>query len=270
MNAEREEDTAYDTSAENLKKLAEQLILMLRIRSIPIGMKLFEDVDEMKGIPGLRTPTQEFHFTMCQLVGQVRSAGFTLGIVHENTRMNSNCGGIVGLNTPDESYLTGENMDGVWFENQEASFQHQAQMTRVEPKYSGLCATPLRSERLDPPGIVLFYANPAQTILFVNGLQWRRYKRYDMTITGESACSDSWGRALAKGETSISIPCYAERRYGGVADDEMLLAMPPDEFVRGMEGLNGIGKVGLRYPIPAYGTQMDPGMGMGRSYPDKK
>ena len=270
MNAKCEEDTAYDTSAENLKKLAEELILMLRIRSIPIGMKLFEDVDEMKRIPGLRTPTQEFHFTMCQLVGQVRSAGFTLGIVHENTRMNSNCGGIVGLNTPGASYLTGENMDGIWFENREASFQHQAQMTRVEPKYSGLCAAPLRSGRLNPLEIVLFYANAAQTILFVNGLQWKRYKRYDMTITGESACSDSWGRALATGETSISIPCYGERRYGGVADDEMLLAMPPDEFVRGMEGLAGISNVGLRYPIPAYGTQMDPAMGMGHSYPNKK
>ena len=91
---------------------------MLRIHSIPIGMKLFEDVDEMMGIPGPRTPTKEFHFTMCQLVGQVRSAGFTLGIFHENMRMNSNCDGIVGLNTPDGSYLIGENMDGIWFENQ--------------------------------------------------------------------------------------------------------------------------------------------------------
>ena len=270
MDAKSGGKIGYDISAENLKRLAEELILLLRIRSIPIGMKLFENVDEMQAIPGLRTPTPEFNFTMCQLVGQVRTAGFTLGIVHENTRMNSNCGGIVGLNTPDETFLTGENMDGVWFENREASFQHQAQMTRVEPGYSGLCAAPLRSGRLNPPEIVLFYANPAQTILFVNGLQWKRYKRYDMTITGESACSDSWGRALATGETSISIPCYAERRYGGVADDEMLLAMPPDEFVRGMEGLAGISKVGLRYPIPAYGTQMDPEIGMGHSYPDKK
>jgi len=242
----------------------------LRIRTIPIGMKLFEDADEMMAIPGVRTPTADFHFTMCQLVGQARTTGFTLGIQHENTRMNSNCGGIVGLNKPSDSYLTGENMDGVWFENREASRQHQAQMTRVEPNYNGICAAPLRSGRLDPPDIVLFYANPAQTILFVNGLQWKRYKRYDMTITGESACSDSWGRALATGETSISIPCFAERRYGGVADDEMLLAMPPDEFVRGMEGLAGLGKVGLRYPIPPYGPQMDPASGMEVSYPGRK
>jgi uncharacterized protein (DUF169 family) len=102
--------------------------------------------------------------------------------------------------------------------------------------------------------------------LFVNGLQWKRYKRYDMTITGESACSDSWGRALATGETSISIPCYAERRYGGVADDEMLIAMPPDEFARGIEGMEGLSKSGLRYPIPPYGPQADPALGMAVSY----
>ncbi len=65
MNAELGGETAYDINAENLKTFAEQLILMLRIRSIPIGMKLFENVDEMKTIPGLRTPTSDFRFTMC-------------------------------------------------------------------------------------------------------------------------------------------------------------------------------------------------------------
>ena len=256
----------FDTSADNLKALSAELIETLRIRTIPIGMKLFEDVEVMNQIKGLRSPTKDFHFTMCQMVGQSRTAGFTLGIVHENTRMGSNCGGIVGLNAPGEIYLSGEAMEGVWFGNREASKAHQAEMIRVEPKYNGLCVSPLRSGRLDPPDIVLFYANPAQTILFVNGLQHQRYKRYAMTITGESACSDSWGRALATRETSISIPCFAERRYGGVADDEMLLAMPPDEFVRGIEGLRALGKAGLRYPIPPYGTQMDPAHGMSASY----
>ena len=260
-------ETPAPIGATELQDLAVKLNDLLRLRTLPFGMKLFEDEAEMLGIKGVRTPTEDFHFTMCQMVGQSRTAGFTLGIVHENTRMGSNCGGIVGLNAPGEIYLSGEAMEGVWFGNREASKAHQAEMIRVEPKYNGLCVSPLRSGRLDPPDIVLFYANPAQTILFVNGLQHQRYKRYDMTITGESACSDSWGRALATRETSISIPCFAERRYGGVADDEMLLAMPPDEFMRGLEGVAGIGKVGLRYPIPPYGAQMDPALGMGRSYP---
>lgn len=265
--ATEDQEPSYDVSAENLKVLSGKLVELLRIRTLPIGLKLFTDARRMMKIPGIRTPTEGFHFTMCQLVTQCRMAGFTLGIKHANVRPNSNCGGIVGLNKPSKDFLSGKNMDGVWFENRKASKAHQDGMVRVPPEYKGICASPLRAARLDPPDIVLFYANPAQTILFVNGLQWKRYKRYDMTIVGESACSDSWGRALATGETSISIPCYAERRYGGVQDDEMLLAMPPDEFARGIEGVEGIGRVGLRYPIPPYGSHMDPSLGMAASYP---
>jgi Uncharacterised ArCR, COG2043 len=63
-------------------------------------------------------------------------------------------------------------------------------------------------------------------ILFINGLQRRNYQRYDFSITGESACADSWGSALKNRKVSLSIPCYAERRYGGAADDEMLMGLP--------------------------------------------
>ncbi len=259
----------YDTGADNLKLLADKLVQLLRIRTLPIGMKLFEDAALMDAIPGIRKPTADFRFTTCQLVTQSRTAGFTLGITLDNVMPGGNCGGVIGLNAPGEKYLSGEQMDGVWFANREAAKAHQATMTRVEPRYQGLAAAPLRSGRLDPPDIVLFYGTPAQTILFVNGLQWKRYRRYDMTITGESACSDSWGRALATRETSISIPCYAERRYGGVAEDEMLLAMPPDEFVRGIEGLEGLAKSGLRYPIPPYGAQQDASAGLSVSYPSR-
>lgn len=267
-NTSAQETDSYDISAGNLSAMADRLVDFLKIRTLPIGLKLFEDSEEMLAIKGVRTPTESFRFTMCQLVTQSRIHGFTLGIVHDNVRPNSNCGGIVGLNVPGEDYLSGEQMNGVWFENKAAAKAHQDEMVRVPAgRYSGICASPLRTGRLDPPDIVLFYANPAQCILFVNGLQWKRYRRYDMTITGESACSDSWGRALATRETSISVPCYAERRYGGVSDDEMLLAMPPDEFARGIEGLEGLSRAGLRYPIPPYGPQMDPSLGMAKSYP---
>ena len=105
-----------------------------------------------------------------------------------------------------------------------------ADAARAAGALSRLVVSPLRSARLDPPDICLFYANPAQMILFINGLQWRSYRRYDFSITGESACADSWGHALKTREVSLSIPCYAERRYGGVADDEMLMACPPDDL----------------------------------------
>ena len=108
---------------------------------------------------------------------------------------------------------------------------------------------------VDPPDIALIYGTPGQMILFINGLQWKGYKRYQFGVVGESACSDSWGCALATGEPSLSIPCYAERRYGGVADDEMLMALRPQLLPKVIEGLPKCSpKQGyaIRSPITAF------------------
>jgi uncharacterized protein (DUF169 family) len=253
--------------AEALRQLAQELTELLRLRTLPIGMKLFEDPAALDGIAGLRRPKPGAQFSTCQLVTQSRVAGLTLGIVHDNLRPNSNCGGIIGLNQPAADYLSGQRMTGVWFENQEAARAHQEKMPRVPAgRYHALVASPLRAARLDPPDIVLFYGTPGQMILFINGLQWKSYRRYDFSITGESACADSWGHALKTREVSLSLPCYAERRYGGVADDEMLMALPPADLARAVEGLKGLAKAGLRYPIPPYGAFADPAEGMAKSY----
>ena len=62
------------------------------------------------------------------------------------------------------------------------------------------------------------------------------------------------------------MPCYDERRYGGVLEDELLLALPP-EYVPGMlDGLDALSRNGFRYPIPQYGIQQDARAGLGVSY----
>ncbi|MCL2429095.1 MAG: DUF169 domain-containing protein, partial [Alphaproteobacteria bacterium] len=117
--------------ARTLAELAAQLELLLRLRTLPIGMKLFKSLDEMGAVPGLRRPGKGKTFSTCQLVTQSRIAGFTLGISTENVPEFSNCSGVIGLSPPSELFLSGRKMEGVWFENREASAAHQAQMTRV-------------------------------------------------------------------------------------------------------------------------------------------
>ena len=101
-------------------------------------------------------------------------------------------------------------------------------------------------------------------IFMINGLQWTGYKKMSFTSVGESACADSWGKALKTGEPALTIPCYAERRYGGVADDELLMAIPPRFLPKVIDGLAALSKNGLRYPVPPYGIQSDAGAGPGR------
>jgi uncharacterized protein (DUF169 family) len=161
-------------------------------------------------------------------------------------------------------------MTGVWFSTLEDASAHQAAMHCVEDgRYEALAVAPLASGRLDPPDIALFYGTPGAMMYFINGLQWSGYKKFDWGIVGESACADSWGRALATRQPSLSIPCFAERRYGGVLDDEMLMALPPEYVAKAISGMEALAKNGFRYPFPQYGIQQDVREGMARSYPDR-
>jgi uncharacterized protein (DUF169 family) len=106
-------------------------------------------------------------------------------------------------------------------------------------------------------------------ILLVNALQHRSYFRADFSVTGETACADSWGRGLQTGEPSISIPCFAERRFGGVQDDELLVSLRIDHLQEAVIGLEWLSQRGIRYPIAPYGTQCDPAKAFEVNYAGK-
>lgn len=257
-------------SPHTLATMANHLEQTLKLRVSPIGMKLFESVDEMTSIPRVRRP-KSIH-TLDQIVGQATRLGWTVGITAEDL-IGDQCRFVVGLGQDDPAWHTGEHMKGVWFATVEDATRHQAAMHRVPlGKYRSLVVAPLHKwsgdakDALGQPDIALFYATPGAMMYFINGLQWSGYKNFEWGVVGESSCSDSWGRALATREPSLSIPCFAERRYGGVLDDEMLMALTTDDIAKSLEGMQALSKNGLRYPFATYGIQMDVRAGMSASY----
>jgi uncharacterized protein (DUF169 family) len=239
---------------------------LLKLRSIPFAMKLFERRVDMEAIPRIRRP-KHVH-TLDQVVGQASRLGWTVGITSEDL-VGAQCRAVVGLGeAKTDDWRSGRHMTGVWYSTQGDAAAHQSAMNCVpDGRYEALAVGPLASGKLDPPDIALFYATPGAMIYFINGLQWSGYKRFDWSVVGESACADSWGRALTTREASLSIPCFAERRYGGVLDDEMLMALPPDQLTKAIEGMRALAKNGFRYPFPQYGVQQDVRAGMEVSYP---
>ena len=259
-----EETITTDLEYVDGKQVVADLNRLLRLRTTPIGMKMFSDRAEMEAIPRIRRP-RNVH-TTDQIVGQASRNGWTVGITMDDL-VGAQCGTVIGLSPRDESWLSGDRMAGVWYSNQEEAAVHQAAMDVLEfGQFEAMAVSPLASGRLDPPDICLIYATPAQMILFINGLQWTGYKKLDWGCVGESACADSWGRALKTGEPSLSIPCFAERRYGGVMEDELLMAIPPAFLPKVIAGLEALSGNGLRYPIPQYGMNNDVRAGMGISY----
>lgn len=255
-----------DNASDNpdLVQLSQQLESILKLRNPPFGIKMFETVEEMQAIPKVRRPTA-IH-TTDQIIAQACRLGWTVGITAEDL-VGDQCRAVIGLAAQDETWLQGEPMAGVWFATRQDAAAHQAAMQCVpHGRYQSMAVSPVRSGRLNPPDIVLFYATPGAMMYFINGLQWSGYRRFDWSVTGESACADSWGRALATRQPSLSIPCFAERRYGGVLDDEMLMAITPADLRQAVTGMQALAGNGLRYPFAQYGIQQDARAGLGVSY----
>jgi uncharacterized protein (DUF169 family) len=240
---------------------------LLRLKTTVIGMKLFATVEEMAAIPKIRRPSS-IH-TTDQIVSMASRLGWTVGITGDDL-VGAQCRAVIGLAPQDEKWLAGENYVGVWHGTAEDARKRQEALDVVPfGQFKALAVSPLASGRLNPPDICLVYATPGQMIILINGLQYTGYRKFEWSVVGETACADSWGRALKTREPSLSLPCFAERRYGGVPDEEMLMALPPAYLEKAIVGMKQLAKNGLRYPIAPYGIQADVRAGMGVSYAKK-
>ena len=251
----------------DLTAMVADLNNLLRLKTTVIGMKMFARADEMAAVPKIRRPTAVH--TTDQIVSMASRLGWTVGITSDDL-VGAQCRAVIGLAPQDEKWLAGQAYVGVWHESAEDAHKRQ-QALDVVPygRYEALVVSPLASGRLNPPDICLVYATPGQMIILINGLQWSGYQKFEWGVVGETACADSWGRALKTGEPSLSLPCYAERRYGGVPDEEMLMALSPAHLAKAIAGMKALARNGLRYPIAPYGIQSDVRAGMSVSYAKK-
>ena len=78
----------------DLPAVAAELEQLLKLRTIPFGMKLFEHREDMEAIPRIRRP-QNVH-TLDQIVGQASRLGWTVGITSEDL-VGAQCRAVVGL-----------------------------------------------------------------------------------------------------------------------------------------------------------------------------
>jgi len=255
------DDALYDYEA-----IEASLTALLRLKAPIVGMKRFRTLSEMEATPDLRRPSGGRRFATDQIVAQSRWLGRTIGITMDDL-VGAQCGAVVGLAPRDEAFLGGRSMAGVWFKTKADAARHQKGMSCASyGDYEALAVSPVAGARLGNPDICLIYATPGQMILLINGLQWSGYKKLSFSCVGESACADSWGRALGSGEPSVSIPCYAERRFGGVADDELLIALPPSFLPKIVDGLTALKANGLFYPIPSLSIVTSPESVLKKTY----
>jgi len=245
------------------KEISKQFEFYLRLRTFPIALKLFGSPEEMEKVPKIKKPT--WKATFCQLLTIARTFGWTVGATQEEF-ISPYCPSILGFCPPPEKAINGKMMHEIWFATEEDARKHQSAMRRIPPgRFKAVALSPLFQGRIEPDMIIL-YGTPAQMIRLIAGIQWENFERLHFFSVGETACTDYIGECYHSQKPSLTIPCFGERRFGGVQEEELVIAIPPGSIAKILRGLEATQKNGIRYPIPFFGCQADPRSGMPPKY----
>jgi len=251
----------------NFAELGTELETMMRLKTKIIAYRRLEKAEELDNIKSVARP--DHFFTFCQIPFQVRVSGFTIGITQQDP-INERCSRMCGLRAPTEAseHAEAKQLATTWFATKEEGLKQQKDYPRIPPG-GAIVLAPLTRDKFEPE-VLLIYANPAQLMMILCGLQKERYEQFWFSFVGEGACVDSLAQCYVTKKPALSINCYGERAFGSITDDEICLAIPADDLERALSGLKKLHKVGLRYPIGFIGPALDPRPILARSYPDTK
>jgi uncharacterized protein (DUF169 family) len=244
--------------------LTQEMERLLRLRTNPVAYKRLEKAEELDKIPGVQR--LDHRATFCQVPALVRRGGWTVGVTREN--FSKRCARINGLAATTEEDIAWEAdaFTTTWFATVEEGRKQMAAYPLVPPG-EAIVLAPLAEKKFNPD-VILIYANPAQMMLLMNGLQFKDYERFQFFFIGEGSCADGLAQCYTSGKPALAIPCMGERAFGTVTEDELVMALPPAMMAKAVEGLQALKARGIGYPIMYLGPLCDPSPIIQHIYPD--
>lgn len=240
----------------NWQAISKKLQELFKIKTYPIGFKRFEDADAIDAIEGLRRP--EHDVSVCMLFSQSRRWGHTIGTKRTDRKVLTYCAMIHGLMKVPPKMLEvpppGTEMPDYlarWVAGWDDHFKRTNSLPRL-PMGEAILVAPLQSITVEPD-VVLIYADPAQVMLMIQSMEKIEFERYQFGCVGESSCSDYLVDCYLTGKPKVGLPGYGERSLGHVADEEIVLALPPAYVPRVIEGYEKLRDAGVVYPVALAG-----------------
>ncbi len=237
------------------KQIGETLKSTLRLRTEPIGYKKYDSAEEMGELKDVFR--FDHAYTFCQAIFMARVAGRTVAVARDK-KLITRCSQFHGLHNATEEEIAAESkmLSKTWIGTPEEAVVQLKECPRI-PAGKGVALSPLTRNSYEPD-VVLVYGNPAQIMLIMNGLQKEKHERFRFFFVGEGSCSDHLAQCYNTGEPAFTVPCYGERSLGQVADDEVVIALPPDAVERSISGMKKLARFGFRYPVSPIGGFADP------------
>jgi len=241
--------------SQSWENINNQLEKFLRLRTLPVGIKFYKDTNLLNKIKNLKKPIRKV--LLCQLITLARTYGWTIGVIKDVLLSGSPCAAMIGFGERKDIIKEGIYRSAIWFKTKEEGRKCEEIFPHLPAgQNKALVIGPIVQNKFDPD-IILLYGTPAQMMLIINALQWIDYERLKFFCIGESSCADYIAECFLSHKPSLTIPCFGERVYGHAQEEELVIAIPSDQIKKVLDGLNGLSKRGIRYPIPFSGPQLD-------------
>ncbi|NLV17273.1 MAG: DUF169 domain-containing protein [Syntrophomonadaceae bacterium] len=245
------------------KEMSQELKTELCLRTEPIGFRVLQKAEELDQIP--RMMRWKATCAFCQIPYLVRAQGLTIGVTREDGMLDR-CKRIHGLLATDEQSMKEEaaSLALTWMPSPEEAVRQQQDYYRIPPG-EAIVLAPLVKEKFEPE-VVLVYGTPTQIMMAMCAMQKVKYEKFNFHFIGEGACSDSLAQCYVTNKPALGIPCAGERTMGQVAEDEIVIALPPGEVERVLKGFKILRKVGFKYPLVNIGGATDPSPALAAFY----
>lgn len=227
-----------------LDELFDEIIVSLRPKTLPFGVKLFETLDERPP----KTMRPRHPMNTCQITSLVRHQGRAMYATLEDLACIV---GAVTLGMMEEPEIM---RSGKIAEMLHSDLRSARKFTEQVPripagKIKAFAAAPLNQLTFDPD-LVVVYGNTAQVMRVVQAYLYKRGGRVGFTTGGEySLCADTIADTYNKQDLSVAIPCFGDRKTGLAQDDELTVAFPVSMADEILDGLRGTAKTAA-YPTP--------------------
>ncbi|HMK48124.1 MAG TPA: DUF169 domain-containing protein [Methanocella sp.] len=217
---------SYESEGKELKEL-------LGLKGSPVAVKLAKTVaDVPAGIPKMSEKTRH-----CQFVQNARLKGVKGYATREEHQCKGGAG-VMGIETLPQAVASGDMYYKLGnFKTAEGALETVTAMPKSTENYYASIYAPLEAGGFEPD-VVVVVVNPKQALRITQAYLHATGGRVSSDYSGiQSICADAVIAVKERNVPNMTFGCNGSRKNSGIADDEVIIGIPPKSLASIVEAL---------------------------------
>lgn len=214
---------------EKVKELNE----LLGLKGSPVAVRLAKSADEIpEGYSKMSEKKRH-----CEFVQNSRLNG-NKGYATSDEHICKGGAGVMGIEPLPASVATGKMYHQLGnFETSEGAQETVAAIPKSSENYYASIYSPLETAEYEPDVIVLVLT-PKQALRVSQAYLRAKGGRISSDYSGiQSLCADAVVAVKERGVPNMTLGCSGSRKYAKIADEEVIIGIPPKNFVEIVDAL---------------------------------